>query len=110
MSDSLYRGFEDRFRGSIHEIREKQRVFVPLFAGASDVLDIGCGRGEFLALLKEHRIGGRGIDANAEMIAAARERGVDAAQADALAHLQSLPDASLGGVIASQVVEHLQPS
>jgi O-antigen chain-terminating methyltransferase len=110
MSDALYRGFEDRFRGSIDEIREKQRVFVPLFAGASDVLDVGCGRGEFLSLLKEHRIGARGIDTNSEMIAAARERGLDVVQADARAYVDALPDASLGGVISSQVIEHLQPS
>src|SRR5436190_2781727 len=108
--DVIYRGFEDRFRGSTDEIREKQRVFVPIFAGASEVLDIGCGRGEFLALLKEHRIGARGIDTNAGMIAAARGRGLDVAEADALAHLQSLPDSSLGGIIASQVIEHLEPS
>src|SRR3954465_143688 len=104
MSDALYRGFEDRFRGSIDEIREKQRVFVPLFAGASDVLDVGCGRGEFLSLLKEHRIRARGIDTNGEMSAAARERGLDVLQADARAYLDTLPDASLGGVIASQVI------
>jgi SAM-dependent methyltransferase len=110
MSDSLYTGFEDRFRGSLDEIREKQRVFVPLFSGASDVLDIGCGRGEFLGLLKEHRISGRGIDANEEMVAAARARGLEVTRADALEHLQSLPDASLGGVIASQVIEHLPPA
>jgi len=110
MSDSLYRGFEDRFRGSIDEIRQKQRVFVPVFAGASDVLDIGCGRGEFLELLKDHRIGARGIDSNAAMIADATSRGLDVVQADAMAHLQSLPDASLGGAIASQVIEHMEPS
>jgi len=109
-SDVIYRGFEDRFRGSIDAIREKQRVFVPIFAGASDVLDIGCGRGEFLALLKEHRINGRGIDTNAAMVADARSRGLDVVQADAMAHLQSLPDAALGGVIASQVIEHMAPS
>jgi SAM-dependent methyltransferase len=108
--DVIYRGFEDRFRGSVDEIREKQRVFVPIFSGASDVLDIGCGRGEFLALLKEHRISGRGIDTNASMVSAARERGLDVVQADAMAHLQSLPDSSLGGVIASQVIEHMEPS
>ena len=107
--DSLYRGFEDRFRGSVDEIREKQRAFVPIFAGASDVLDIGCGRGEFLALLKEHRIAARGVDTNAAMVAEAAARGLDVAQADALAHLQSLPDGSLGGVMASQVIEHLTP-
>src|SRR5205823_48288 len=110
MSDALYRGFEDRFRGSIDEIREKQRVFVPLFAGANNVLDVGCGRGEFLSLLKEHRIGARGIDTNGDMIAAARSRGLDVVQADARAYLDTLPDASLGGVISSQVIEHLQPS
>src|SRR3954468_19424397 len=108
--DIIYKGFEDRFRGSVDEIREKQRVLVPVFAGASDVLDIGCGRGEFLALLKEHRISGRGIDTNASMVSAARERGLDVVQADAMAHLQSLPDSSLGGVIASQVIEHMEPS
>src|ERR1051325_4830907 len=108
--DSLYRGFEDRFRGSVDEIREKQRVFVPIFAGASDVLDIGCGRGEFLALLTEHRIGARGIDTNAAMIADAKARGLDAAQADAMEYLQALPDASLGGAIASQVIEHMTPT
>jgi len=110
MSDSLYRGFEDRFRGSIDEIREKQRVHVPVFAGASDVLDIGCGRGEFLSLLKEHRIAARGIDADAGMVADARKRGLDVVQADALAYLESLPDASLGGAMASQVIEHFEPS
>ncbi len=113
MSGSLYtfyKGFEDRFRGSIEEIREKQRVHVPVFAGASDVLDIGCGRGEFLALLREHRISARGLDADADMVAAARERGLDVVNADALEYLRSIPDASLGGVIASQVIEHLQPS
>src|SRR5256885_7076475 len=107
MSDSLYRGFEDRFRGSIDEIREKQRVHVPVFAGASDVLDIGCGRGEFLSLLKEHRIAARGVDANADMAAEARKRGLDVVQADALTYLESLPDASLGGVMSSQVIEHV---
>jgi len=110
MSDSLYRGFEDRFRGSIDEIREKQRVHVPAFAGASDVLDIGCGRGEFLSLLKEHRIAARGIDADAGMVADARKRGFDVVQADAVPYLESLPDASLGGAIASQVIEHFEPS
>jgi SAM-dependent methyltransferase len=111
--DALYRGFEDRFRGSIEEVRAKQRVHVPVFAAAatsSVVLDIGCGRGEFLALLREARVPARGVDANGAMIAEARARGLDAVEGDALEYLASLPDASLGGAMASQLIEHLPPA
>lgn len=108
--EAIYRGFEDRFRGSIDDVRAKQRVHVPIFAGAHDVVDIGCGRGEFLALLREARVTARGVDTNREMIAEARARGLDAVEGDALDFLRSVPDGSLGGVMASQVIEHLEPS
>ena len=107
--DYQYVAFEDRFRGSDDEIREKLRAYVPLFAGARDVLDIGCGRGEFLALLETAGISGRGVDSNREMAATARERGLDVVESDALAYVESLPDGSLGGLMAAQVVEHLEP-
>ncbi|HEV2985116.1 MAG TPA: class I SAM-dependent methyltransferase [Vicinamibacterales bacterium] len=107
--DYKYVGFEDQFRGSDDAIQERLRAYVPIFSGRSDVLDVGCGRGEFLAALKAAGISARGVDANAEMAAVARERGLAAAHADALAHLASLPDGSLGGIIATQVVEHLEP-
>jgi SAM-dependent methyltransferase len=109
-NDYKYVGFEDQFRGSDAEIREKLRAYVPLFAGASDVLDVGCGRGEFLALLKAEGISARGVDGNHEMAASARERGLDVREGDAIEYLSSLPDGSLGGLMASQVVEHLEPS
>ncbi|HUK32985.1 MAG TPA: class I SAM-dependent methyltransferase [Vicinamibacterales bacterium] len=111
--DALYRGFEDRFRGSIDEVRAKQRVYLPVFAAAPSrgiVLDIGCGRGEFLALLREVNVVARGVDANRDMIAEAHARGLDAVQGDALEYLAALPDGSLGGAMASQLVEHLEPS
>jgi SAM-dependent methyltransferase len=104
-----YVGFEDRFRGSEEEIRERLGFYVAHFAGAADVLDIGCGRGEFLDLMREHGVGARGLDSNAAMVDVCRERGLDVVQADALDYLTSLPDGSLGGLIAVQVVEHLQP-
>jgi O-antigen chain-terminating methyltransferase len=107
--DYKYVGFEDQFRGSGDAIQERLRAYLPIFAGRSDVLDVGCGRGEFLAALKDAGISARGVDANGEMAAVARERGLAAAHADALAHLASLPDGSLGGIIATQVVEHLEP-
>jgi 2-polyprenyl-3-methyl-5-hydroxy-6-metoxy-1,4-benzoquinol methylase len=107
--DYKYVAFEDRFRGSDVEIREKLRPYVALFAGAKDVLDVGCGRGEFLALLEASGISARGVDTNREMVAATRERGLHADQSDALTYLESLDDGSLGGLMAAQVVEHLTP-
>jgi SAM-dependent methyltransferase len=109
VSDYKYVAFEDQFRGSDEAIQERLRGYVPIFAGRSGVLDVGCGRGEFLAALKAAGISAQGVDANGEMVAVARERGLEAALADALAHLTSLPDGSLGGIIATQVVEHLDP-
>ena len=105
-----YVGFEDQFRGSQLDIRGRVAAYVPLFEGASDVLDVGCGRGEFLDLLRERGISARGIDLNDEMAAVCRERGLDATAGDALSYLLSLPDGSLGGLIAAQVVEHLEPA
>jgi O-antigen chain-terminating methyltransferase len=106
---AAYVSFEDLFRGSESEIRARQADYVPLFAGAADVLDAGCGRGEFLQLLNEAGIPARGIDLNAEMVAACRERGLRAEQADVVSYLSSLGDDSLGGLFAAQVVEHLEP-
>ena len=104
-----YVGFEDRFRGSQQEIRERLTAYVSAFQGSSDVLDIGCGRGEFLDLLRQQGISARGVDINDEMAAICRQRGLDATGGDALTHLLAQPDASLGGLFAAQVVEHLEP-
>jgi len=104
-----YVGFEDRFRGSRDEIRRRLEAYVPLFAGATDVLDIGCGRGEFLNLLREHGIGARGLDLNHEMVEVCQAQGLEAVEGDALGYLRTLPDQSLGGLFAAQVAEHLEP-
>src|SRR2546423_2693281 len=104
-----YVGFEDQFRGSDDVIRERVREYVPLFAVTKDVVDLGCGRGEFLAALKAAGITARGVDANSEMVGIARDSGVDAVHQDALAYVAALDDESIGGGIATQAVEHLQP-
>ena len=104
-----YVGFENQFRGSQETIRARLESYLPYFDGASDVLDVGCGRGEFLDLLAARGISGRGLDLNHEMVEVCRARGLDVAEADVVSYLEALPDGSLGGLIAVQVVEHLQP-
>jgi O-antigen chain-terminating methyltransferase len=104
-----YVGFEDKFRGSSEDIHRRVSEYLPLFEGARDVLDIGCGRGEFLALLREHGVPARGIDINSAMVDVCRQQGLDASDADALSYLRAQPDGSLGGLFAAQVVEHLEP-
>jgi O-antigen chain-terminating methyltransferase len=101
-----YVRFEDRHRGSREEIRHRQRDYLALFGGGP-VLDVGCGRGEFLELCREAGLPARGIDVDAGMVARCREAGLDAVQADALAHLSALPDGTLGGIFCAQVIEHL---
>jgi SAM-dependent methyltransferase len=109
LDDYKYVGFEDQFRGSREVIRERLGSYVPYFAGASDVLDVGCGRGEFLELLRGAGVTARGLDLNHEMVEVCRAAGLAADEGDAVSYLSSLPDASLGGLFAAQVVEHLDP-
>jgi O-antigen chain-terminating methyltransferase len=103
-----YVRFEDRHRGSRDQIRERQRSYLDLFP-AGPLLDVGCGRGEFLELCREAKADARGIDTDAGMVATCREAGLEAEQADALAYLAALPEATLGGVFCAQVIEHLPP-
>ena len=105
-----YFAFESRMRASTDETRRKQRPYVDDFRAAAPVLDAGCGRGEFLGLLREAGIDARGVDADADMVAYARGEGAEVDQADVLAHLEALDDGALGGVFAAQLVEHLPPA
>ena len=107
--DAPYVSFETRFRGESAELRERLGDYVPLFRGLAPVLDLGCGRGEFLELLGEAGIQARGIEANAHVAQLCRERGLDVVHGDLVAFLRSQAQGSAGGVFASQVAEHLPP-
>jgi SAM-dependent methyltransferase len=104
-----YFAFESRMRGSVDAIRERQRRYVEDFREAAPVLDVGCGRGELLQLLREAGTDARGIDADADMVAYARGEGLEVEQADLVEYLERLEDGSLGGIFMGQVVEHLPP-
>ena len=108
VSPLSYLAFEEKHRGPGEAVKAQQRVYLRHFVGApGPVLDVGCGRGEFLELLREAGIPAAGVDADAEMAARGREQGLEIAVGDLFAHLAGLPDASLGGIFAAQVIEHL---
>ncbi|MGZ4403483.1 MAG: class I SAM-dependent methyltransferase [Gaiellaceae bacterium] len=102
-----YFAFESRMRGSVDSIRDRQRLYVDVLRDAAPVLDVGCGRGELLGLLREAGVEARGIDADSDMVAYARGDGLDVEQADLVEYLQAAADASLGAIFMGQVVEHL---
>ncbi len=102
-----YRGFEDIFRGSEAEISKRQEQYLPLFETADWVLDIGCGRGEFLDLLRDTGRRGVGLDLDESMVARCQDKGHDALLADAATYLRGKEDGSVPAVFAAQVIEHL---
>ncbi|HEV8687550.1 MAG TPA: class I SAM-dependent methyltransferase [Gaiellaceae bacterium] len=105
-----YFAFESRMRGPTELVRERQRPYVEDLRGHAPVLDVGCGRGELVALLRDAGVEARGVDADADMVAYARGEGLDVEQGDLLAYLDAVADASLGAIFAGQVVEHLPPA
>ncbi len=111
--DGLYLQFEDRFRGSRADIKQRQRVYLPRLRerglGTADrpVLDIGAGRGEFLELLRDEGLAARGVDLNGAMVAACLEAGLDCVEGDALGHLAAQPAGSLGAITGFHIVEHI---
>lgn len=102
--------FADRFRGPEEHVRKAQKLYLDRFGGAADVLDIGCGRGEFLEAARDAGIRARGIDSNPETVALCRSKGLDAGTADLFEYLGRQADDSLGGLYCSQVIEHLPPA
>jgi SAM-dependent methyltransferase len=111
--DSFYFSFENRFRGSRAEIKARVAFYLPFVrkAGAgtarSPVLDLGCGRGEWLELLKEHQLEARGVDLNTAMTAQCKAGGLKVRIGDAVEHLRSLRANSQGAVTGFHIIEHL---
>ncbi len=107
---AVYSLFEERFRGSPEEISRKQRSYLPFLKNAPGaILDVGCGRGEFLLLLREAGLAASGVEINPIAAAECRSLGLDVEEGDGLALLSARPAASLGAVVALQVVEHWTP-
>jgi len=107
--DELYRDLESAFRGSRAHVKELAKAYVADVAdlGGGPVLDIGCGRGEWLEALRDAGVPAYGVDTNSEFVAANADSGLDVRAGDAVAHLDELPEASLRAVTGFHVAEHL---
>lgn len=111
--DPIYISFEDQFRGTREEIKDKFRVYLPLVQEVKektkkcDILDIGCGRGEWLELLNDEGFNAVGVDTNRSLVQKGLSHDLEIIEGDAIEYLVSLPDSSLEIVTAFHLIEHL---
>jgi SAM-dependent methyltransferase len=106
-SSAGYAAFEDIFRGPQDFILERMRPYLGLVRTHEPIIDVGCGRGEFLDLLAAEKIHATGVDLDEGMVAICRAKGHEVAVADALDYLRGLDDGSIGTVFSAQFIEHL---
>ncbi|MCU0917512.1 MAG: class I SAM-dependent methyltransferase [Planctomycetes bacterium] len=111
--DAWYAAFQDRFRGSREDIKMRLHAHLPRVRAAGvgteamPIVDLGCGRGEWLELLKDEGLKARGADLNRVSIARCREMGLEIAEEDALSYLRNIPDTAVGAVTGFHIIEHL---
>ena len=102
-----YLKFENKFRGTEQLIKDRQKPYLKYFEGYQKVLDIGCGRGEFMEIAKAQNIATQGIDIDRDMVEFCKGKGLDVIHGDIFPFLLEMEDNSLDGVFSSQVIEHI---
>jgi 2-polyprenyl-3-methyl-5-hydroxy-6-metoxy-1,4-benzoquinol methylase len=114
VGESMYDAFEAEFRGDAKAISQRAEVYLPIIKSVSagipefPILDIGCGRGEWLQLLKGHGLAAKGVDSSRTFAEKVRAQGLDVEEADAIYYLTKAADGSAGAVTAFHIVEHLE--
>lgn len=103
-----YEDFENHFRGSRELIKERQAEYLPYFKNRQKVLDLGCGRGEFLELMKENNINAAGVDLYKPFVEECQERGLEVQYGDAVRYLEQYE--AVDGIFVGQLVEHMKIS
>jgi 2-polyprenyl-3-methyl-5-hydroxy-6-metoxy-1,4-benzoquinol methylase len=103
-----YVGFEHKFRGPNSQIRNLLRFYVPYFHDRRLILDLGCGRGEFLDVLREAGVTtAAGVESHSGQAEECRRKGHTVHESDISDYLRSLPDESVDGLFSAHVIEHI---
>ena len=111
--DSFFASFDEHFRGNREDVKQRLSIYLPIIrrygvgTDEAPILDVACGRGEWLELLKEENLRATGVDVNSVLVSQCRDRGLEVAQSDLIDYLRSIPDAGLGAVSAFHIAEHL---
>jgi SAM-dependent methyltransferase len=114
ISGGVYQAFEAEFRGDAAVVSQRAEAYLPIITSVSagipefPILDIGCGRGEWLQLLRDRGLAARGVDSNPTFAADIRTLGMEVVERDAIEYLAAAPGNSVGAVTAFHVVEHLE--
>jgi SAM-dependent methyltransferase len=101
-----YMSFENRFRPEA-SVRERQGAYLEVLGDRRRVVDLGCGRGELVELLREADVSAYGVDLEPDFVAIGQEKGLEILQGDAIAHVEGLEPGAVDGIVASHVIEHL---
>jgi SAM-dependent methyltransferase len=111
--DAMYASFEDMFRGTREDIKNRARIYLPhiraakVDLSAAPIIDLGCGRGEWLELLRDENITSRGVDINRVFLDVCRAMALDAKESDAVTFLRNLKPNSIAAVTSFHLIEHL---
>jgi O-antigen chain-terminating methyltransferase len=111
--DAMYASFEDMFRGTREDIKDRGRIYLPYIRAAkvdlssAPVIDLGCGRGEWLELLRDEEIISHGVDINRVFLEACRATTLDVKESDAVTFLRKLKPSSVAVVTSFHLIEHL---
>lgn len=106
-SDIDYFDFEANFRGSQYSVKEKLKDYVKFFPKTGTVVELGCGRGEFLELLDQNNVDAVGVDTYSNFVEYCTKKGLRVFNKNAVEYMDSLEEQSIAGVFAAQVIEHL---
>ncbi len=98
--------FLQKFRGDEGEIKKRQEIYLNHIKNSQFVIDLGCGRGEFLEILQKNSIQGAGVEKEPSLCAILKEKNLRYFQRDIFDFLEEKP-LDFDTVVSFHLIEHL---